>query len=356
MIHSYSSNSSIVAAHNKAVGGAPKRCTIGKSCSAACITRSDTCLVEIPASPSAAMSQFRDEVSGHTQHTLFDVKSYISSDSLKEHIKGRDAEIKKEILKAIDDDDKVAYNKHRDEAIQLNKKLVKEDLVDKGNLIKVPITWEKYKKIEEDYYHAANTLEKEMRIAATNNDEKEYNKLERRLMAMQEKLGKKIGDKELRKPGEIWDEHEDDRRKNPDINPFVKALKSDPKLADTDIDTSELGSGQIQVGRMIRGSVVLAKIWDFGTDDQELTFSVDGSYRRDPDMSDSKRRAIAIGTRSLFNSILKHMDDGEYLKVSAYDQDGGGKDREEAYAAYGFVKRGGYMYGVVQNGKIVSPF
>ena len=56
--------SEIIAAKAKAVGGGPKRCIKGKSCSATCIFAGDDCLVELDPEVGRAVNQARDFIRG----------------------------------------------------------------------------------------------------------------------------------------------------------------------------------------------------------------------------------------------------------------------------------------------------
>jgi hypothetical protein len=347
------SESNIRSAHAQAVGGKPKRCSKGKSCSAACIVRSDICLVEIPVSPAAALSQFKDKIG----NSISAQPSSLSVDTgeLKKHVKDTDIKIKTGIKKAISNNDEASYNKHRDEAIEFNKSLVRKNLTDKAPPIRVPVSWEKFTTVRGNYNKAIDSLEESMRKAAQEGKRDEYDKLERRLLAVQEKIGSRVGATEARKRNEIWESEQKNRSEDSIVSSLVSRLKSDERLKDHYFDESYPKS-ILEIDRQVGDHTITAELYNIGKKEMQMSFRVDGEYSRDPYMSDSDARKIAFKTKSMFDAILSHLEDGKIIRVSPDDGDGYGEAREKAYIAYGFVSGGGeYMYGMVKNGKIVAP-
>lgn len=56
--------------HEKAVGGAPKRCTKGKNCSATCIDAREDCLVDLPIPVSDSLTDVRDFIQVHLKRRV----------------------------------------------------------------------------------------------------------------------------------------------------------------------------------------------------------------------------------------------------------------------------------------------
>lgn len=60
------SASAVRSAKLHAIGGARKRCKMGKNCSATCIDRGKWCLVDLPTPASTATTKVRDFLKGRT--------------------------------------------------------------------------------------------------------------------------------------------------------------------------------------------------------------------------------------------------------------------------------------------------
>lgn len=191
--------SEIRAAHRKAVGGKRDRCNKGKSCSAACIQRTDRCLVDFPEPASRATSRLRDKVS---QLELFPTEKYIDKKAVGE-IRDFKKKAERGLIKAIHLDDEDKYNRHRQEILDFNKRLGEGS----PSALKVPATWDRVQNVREAYDKAKEKLLNRLEKAAKGGDSKRYQEEERRLLKIRRDLGVKVGDtaRYLRK--EIWYRH-----------------------------------------------------------------------------------------------------------------------------------------------------
>lgn len=194
------SRSEIESAHRKAVGGKRPRCNIGKSCSAACITRSDFCLVELAPGPSSSLTRLKDVLDSMDRAGQGDIHKKIlldmvkESDSLKKKLPAliRDGDQKKyeEIqarIKEISDTTHIFTKKHSEERV-----------------IKIPASWDKVQQAYDSYLRASDSLRSDMGSAAKSNKRKAYDRAERKLQMLQERLGQRLGFEGTVVKGEAW--------------------------------------------------------------------------------------------------------------------------------------------------------
>lgn len=99
------SNSEIQRAKTKAVGGKRKRCTKGKSCSAACVQATDSCLVEMPEVVNPSLSSVRSSIpKPRTQESLrreineMDVEAHAKMKALNE-LREKHKELESKVIK-----------------------------------------------------------------------------------------------------------------------------------------------------------------------------------------------------------------------------------------------------------------
>lgn len=343
------SESEIRVAHKRAVGGGRKRCSKGKNCSAACIQRSESCLVEIPLSPSEATRKLRDKIVESKQLSLFDGSKYVSADKLKEIVDEKDAKIKKGIRDAIKEDDKDKYEGWRSKALKLNRELASGDYANKVEPVKVPVSWERFKKVEESYYKAANSIEDKMREVAERGDKGAYDKLERRLMAVQDKLGKRVGDEQLRKPGEIWESMREARQERTGVK-FASELERDLLSRGHRNLNVFYDGGEVSITKQIGDHLIEAQMAKNG---REFIFLVDGAVRARSGISRENKVMIIQDLKDIFSTAISKMDEGSVIEVTAFSSDGKGAARKRAYEKFGFAEDGGRLYGKVVGGKLV---
>jgi hypothetical protein len=207
----------IRAAQAKAVGGARPKCNIGKSCSAACITKTDMCLVEIPVSAGQSLSKVADMVIGGGDD---DKLAFV-----REYVQDVDEKTKKKLLNAIRNEDKQYYDKMRNEIITLNEKLSKTEEGKQVGPLKVPVTWERLQQVKEAYGKATALIKEDMLKAVREDNIKKYEKLEEKLARLHDKLGSKLGESKA-VPMDLWWRMKEDLE-----SPFVgKKFSASPDL------------------------------------------------------------------------------------------------------------------------------
>jgi hypothetical protein len=188
--------SEIRSAHKKAVGGKRDRCSKGKSCSAACIQRSDRCLVDFPIPASRATTKLRDKV---TQLELFPTEKFIDRKYVKE-LREFKKRIERGIIKAIHLEDEDKYNRHRDDIIEHNRKVG----LPSSSAIKVPATWDRLQNVKGSYEKAKAKILVRLEKAAKDGDRRRYDTEEARLLKIRRILGVKVGDTGKYERGDTW--------------------------------------------------------------------------------------------------------------------------------------------------------
>ncbi len=331
------SASAVRSAHLHAVGGKKDKCVKGKSCSAACITPSDVCLVEIPLSPSQAISRVRDQLkkeiddkspSNEKQLKLFETSKYINAEGVKERIKKFEVENQANILKAIDSRSKETYDKHRQEAIDFNKSLVKSKEADKGGLAKVPVTWEKMQDVKKRYEKAQSEIEQRAINAAMIGDKTAYLREEKKLMEIERRIGLKVGEDNPLEKGYLWKNNDGDSHAG---NEFFQGLRNSPTLKGATIRHE--GDGEMVISRQLGKHKLELFLEDNGT---TFSFKVDGFYSKPPGLSNKEGLQIAATTQKMYDAVIGNMAVGSVISAIPYDGDGRGDKRRRAYERYGF--------------------
>lgn len=329
--------SDIRAAQAKAVGGARPRCNVGKSCSAACITRTDFCLVEIPVSPSQAVSKVRSEIedSKAKQLQLFDVASKLKKKDIQEGVEGFRKRNQEGALEAIRKGSRDEYEKHRKDAISFNRRLVEDGLTKKVGLINVPATWEKVQKAKEAYEKGFDAIQRRAIRAAASGKRQDYLREERKLIEMQKRIGDKVGSKKKYEKGSIWFDHYESPSKS---KSFLRSLRRNPELSKFSMDYYSGGNTLNMItyvkntsgGQSYRVEIAMTTR---GTD---FSFTVNGKYDRPDGLS--RRDGIKISTtvRNAFREIAKSMSLGSVVTCYPYEDDGLGDKRRTLYRAAGF--------------------
>jgi hypothetical protein len=342
--------SEVERAQRNAVGGKKDKCVKGKSCSAACITPSDVCLVEIPLSPSQAISRVRDQLkkeiddkspSKEKQLKLFETSKFITAEGVKERINKFQVENQANILKAIDSGSKETYDKHRQEAIDFNKSLVKSKEADKGGLAKVPVTWEKMQDVKKRYEKAQSEIEQRAINAAMIGDKTGYLREEKKLIEIEKRLGSKVGEDNPLEKGYLWRNNNGDTHAG---NEFFQGLRNSPTLKGATIRHE--GDGEMVISRQLGKHKLELFLEENGT---VFSFKIDGSYDKPSGLSNREGLQIAATTQKMFDAVTGNMNIGSVISVFPYDGDGRGDKRRRAYERYNFgsSKSGGSMYGKV---------
>jgi hypothetical protein len=350
MIHTEGATPSEVArAHQLAVGGARPRCDKGKACSAACVFRGDRCLVEIP-DPHPMLLQRSGMRLNQRRQNSYNLLEWVIL-HLRKNFRGMllnsVGQMNWQSTMLSGGGSREEYDRLRQRVVDYNKTLVREGVAEKTGLVNVPVTWEKLQRVSKAYEKAKDATEEKMINLARLGNKDEYNKEERKLMAIQRKIGVKLGaDDEMRRKGEIWENEDGDRWSR---NYFLKALSESPKLKGATIEHD--GRGEMDIRKTIGKNTVLISLYnsDRGID---TSFQINGSYAR-MDRGTSENTRLVLAIRSMFKDIVSNMDEGTVLKCVPYNGDGYGDERRSAYERFGFKTfSSGAMYGTVFNGKV----
>lgn len=225
------SRSDISSAHAHARGGKRKRCQIGKNCSAACINRQDSCLVELPLSPSRETAKLRDHLrsEGDTRPKMAPITKE-TRDQLREKIYSG---VQEAFQKGKSGGGHEDYENLRNRAIEFNKEIVRQGLENRIKPINVPVSLERVVAARQSYQKAYDSLERDLRTALEIGDTKKYDRIVRRFQVMQDKLGKRIG-------ASAWEIDDKDSRKDryyatlDKIEPLLRqlAIKGNKKAYD----------------------------------------------------------------------------------------------------------------------------
>lgn len=358
MPQDYPTPSEIERAKRQAVGGKRDRCVKGKSCSAACIAANEFCLVEIPDSVSAEIAKVRNSLNSEDnkkkteQLKLFEPSKYVTKEGVRAVVEKFKQSNQEKILKAIEESSEEKYNKARQEAITFNKNLVKDGLAEKGQVLaKVPVSWEKHQKVTKAYNKAYDKVVTRAEEAAMMGDKKKYDKEERKLTAIQTRLGAKVGDTDKVEKGYIWKDFQGDFHAN---NFFLKGLRESPVLRAAKLipdDVTDDGFRELKIVKKVGKHEVGMYLEDRAT---SFSFKINGSYDKPKGLSNAEGLQIAKVTEQLFSEVVKHMDEGSVVRVYPYGGDGRGAKRRRAYERFGFATSEGTgdMYGKVVNGTI----
>lgn len=325
------SASQVRAAHAKAVGGKRDKCNKGKSCSAACITRTDRCLVDIPLSPSQSTGRVRDFIQNKQ-----------SSDEGRAAVKFR-REVEREVVRALASGDKDKYESSRQKVIDYNKSSTEKGL---GN-INVPVSWERAIKVKESYHKASKAIRVKVEEAARLGDKAAYDREERKLMNLQRRLGTRIGESKFIKRGEIWRREDGDDNVN---NSFLKGLRGSSILKGAHIDRYQ---DDISISKMVSGYKVSLEIEENG---KTFSFTINNSYEKPKGISNRIGMQIGSVTEEMFREVVRSMAEGSVVWVHPYGADGRGPKRRRAYERFGFgsVDDDSKMFGMVRGG-VIAP-
>lgn len=346
------SPSEIRAAQARAVGGSRPKCSIGKSCSAACITRTDMCLVEIPVSPSQAISKLRSDIENakEKQLSLFNIAHKLKKKDVEAGVdifKKRNQEM---ALEHIRKNSQEEYEKNRREAIAFNRRLVEDGLTRKVGLVNVPAPWERVQSAKVAYEKAFDVIQKRAIKAAVSGKRQDYLREGRKLIEMQRRIGEKVGSKiEKYDKGSIWFDNYESPSKP---RKFLSSLVRNPALSKFSIGYYHQGNTLLFTTyvRNTSGGQSYKVNLEMTMRGIEFSFTVNGPYDRPKDLSRRDGIAISNTVRSAFKEISKSMSLGSIISVYPHEDDGRGEKRRKAYEAAGF-KEGpkGDMYARIKD-------
>lgn len=330
-------------------------CRKGKSCSATCIEMRDRCLVDMPEPPSAATSRLRDKIK---QLELFPIRKFFSDKIFYSKARLLKRGVERDIIESIQKGDKDGYNSHRQKVIDFNNKIVREGAQDKG-LLKVPATWDRVMKVKKSYEKARGKIEDRLIKAAREGDRDKYDREERRLLAIQKKLGLKVGDTELLARRYFWDKHdgdENEERRDFDLRtrPFIDKLEGKLEKLERYGSYVEKSRGSIMISTDVKGYDVKMSLDDNGT---TVSFTVDNSYSKPRGISKADSNEIASVVKEMFKAVTSSIGEGAVFQVTPYNGDGRGHGRRKAYERQGFQfnKNTGEMLARVdKDGKLVG--
>lgn len=324
-------------AQARAVGGKKDRCRKGKSCSATCIDPNETCLVEFPNPVSASLSKTRGNLQKEgPKGEVFTDKDLESINNMREKFKEK---VYGEIRAAISSSYEAQYNKVRKEIIEFNQNLtnngVSENQVPR---IKVPLEWGRVMKIKRSYRKALERVGENLERAGYLRDRAAFDKNLAKMQEIYQVLGKKLGDRDESKYYQ-WEDYKGNSLIHRLFKENMKGVKILPYSEDLFLD-AKVGRHKVRVEINNRGT--------------NFTFKVNGGYDEDPDMTREEKMAIAYKVRDIFSRVVKNMNEGSVIEVSAYDGDGKGEGRKQAYLRYGFAQDPSSrdLLGIVKGGKL----
>lgn len=311
------------------------------------------CLVELPSSMHNEVNKIRDlltkeeEARNVKQPSLFKVSDYLSKEGVEKAKDKFKADIEPRLHEAIQRGSvgKEDYNKIRQEVADFNKNMVKSGMSDKADLVKMPVEWERLQKIRRAYDKALERLETKAEDAAVLGDRERYDKAERKLIALQKKLGSRLGEEKPHKKGDLWDDMDGDARVN---NEFLRGISNSPALRNARIiplhDRGDMD--EIEIVRKVGKHKVSLHLESNGT---SFSFQIDDSYKKPEGMTNRTGLEIARVTEEMFSAVVGNMEPGSVIQVYPYNGDGRGSKRRRAYERFGFGSEQGEesMYGEV---------
>lgn len=262
-----------------AVGGQRPRCKKGKACSAACIDPGESCLVEFPDPASVGLGKLSNKIE---QLSLFDTSKYYS----KDYIQGlkSEKEIKRlNISEGIKDrgDYRGEYDKLRQDAIDFNRSLSDRGLDKVVKPLKVPVTWEVRKAIQERFKSVEDKMVARLQKASKERNKEKYDRLENKLIELYEKVGSRAG---ARNPipvkGWFWEKDKVEEKL-----PSLKPLNTSKQFEDRDKKTDGLSKKMEQL------SLEVAKL--LGTTNRGYV-DFDELYRNENEKDSYDRLRVAL--------------------------------------------------------------
>lgn len=132
-----------------------------------------------------------------------------------------------------------------------------------------------------------------------------------------------------------------------------KIRPQDPK-GDIEIVSNYL---QVTLSQKVAGFTVSTEVSADSDGMTEIGYKVNGSYDAGKVKDRKDQVRVALAAKNQYQTVIDSLQDGTVVVVYPNQEDGRGAAREKAYAKLGFVNgdEGDAMYGIVKNGKIVSP-
>jgi hypothetical protein len=300
-------------------------------------------------SPAQALGKVRASIEAEKvkQLQLFKAGNYTSEREAKRSMVKFRRENERNLVSALSLGDKDKYEGSRQKVIDYNKMLVREGLDKKVGLVNVPVSWERARRVKSAYRFAYSTLMEGMEQAASFGSKQEYDKQERKLMALQRRLGARVGDDEIIRKGKVWEDRDGDSNSR---NYFLRAL-GDKEGALRGTFLNRDNGETISVIKRVAGHNVSIVLEENG---RGFSFKIDGSYEKPVGLSTRKGMQIAKATEEMFREIVGNMQEGSVVAVYPYDGDRRGEKRRKAYERFGFgsQEHETMMYGVVSGGVI----
>lgn len=320
-------NSEVIRAKRKAVGGKKDRCRKGKSCSATCISGWKACLVEMSANLSKPFRSVRESlqkrISTGVRRSQFN-KSYYNKvlGRIEEVSKGGDKREYKKLLKLLP--------KLTEKAKRLNSKA---DW--KGLEGKLKDSW-KYARMKD----AQQRVRERILEAVASGDRGKYNKL----MSALGRLGAQD------KARDYWNDYQG-------VAHFMSRLnKSDiykVRKGTEGVNITFFGGKTFQSVNIV--SKVLGNKLTLEISPDSMMFSINDSFTASNKLSLREKIALGRETKRQFAEVIKSLGEGATVAVIAENADGKEETRIKAYKDTGFSDpdREGYMYGKVYRGRMI---
>lgn len=114
---------------------------------------------------------------------------------------------------------------------------------------------------------------------------------------------------------------------------------------------------QVDLSQKVAGFLVRTEVSKDNEGHTEIGYTVNGSFDAGKVKDRKDQVRVALAAKNQYQTVINSLKDGSVVVVYPNQEDGRGAAREKAYAKLGFVHddEGDTMYGIVKNGKIVSP-
>jgi hypothetical protein len=200
--------------------------------------------------------------------------------------------------------------------------------------------------------------------------------------------GKKVGDKEDPEPGiskkktkevlekatskrplgEVENQKKNDKLREAyvknDQTGMIKAYDKNAELAERIRPQDPKGHMeivsdylQVTLSQNVSGFSVRTEVSKDSDGNVEIGYTVDGSLDAGKVKDRKDQVRVALAAKKQYQTVINSLQNGTVVVVIPNQEDGRGAAREKAYAKLGFAynDEGDAMYGIVKDGKIVSP-